>query len=357
MFEFLKELCEIPAPGGYERRVHQVIADRWQDRVTQSAITPVGNYVARVGGEGHKLLLVGHGDEIGFTVKHISPEGYIFFNSGQRQSDKPDLRGSYFNPMGQKALIVGQDNVVEGIFATLTGHILTPDQRNKTDLDWNDLFVDVFLPNREAVEASGIRVGDRIVWNPVFTQNGDYLTGKALDNRVSLAIMDALLDRIDPARLKVDLYFGSTIQEESGLYGAQSINRQINASYAIAIDTGLSGDVPGVDQRDVSTKLGHGPTVIHKDLYSYDVPLTQHIIQIASKAQIPIQHAAYAIYGTDAGALIREGVASSALAVPTRYTHSPFETIHASDFLALVDLLVELVYHPLPFNADTNPFN
>lgn len=357
MFDFLKELCEIAAPGGYERRVHQVIADRWQNRVVQSTITPVGNYIARVGGDGHKLLLVGHGDEIGFTVKHISEDGFIFFNSGQRQSDKPDLRGSYFNPMGQKALVVGQNVVLNGVFATLTGHILTPAQRNKTDLDWNDLFVDVFLPSREAVETQGIKIGDRIVWNPTFTQHGDYLTGKAMDNRVSLAVMDALLDRIDPTQLKVDLYFGSTIQEESGLYGAQSINRQINASYAIAIDTGLSGDVPGVNPLDVSTRLGHGPAIIHKDLYSYDVPLTQHIVDRANTAQIPIQHAAYAIYGTDAGALIREGVASSAIVVPTRYTHSPFETIHASDFNALVDLLLDIVYHPLPFSADENPFN
>ncbi|MGJ3237270.1 MAG: M42 family metallopeptidase [Anaerolineae bacterium] len=350
MFEFLEKLCNVPAPGGYERNVHQLLLERWQTQVAEAEITPVGNYIAHVGGTGQKLLLVGHGDEIGFTVKYISPEGFIFFNSGQRNSDQPDLRGSYFNPMGQPALVVGHGVQLEGVFATLTGHILSPEQRQKTRLDWNDLFVDVFLPSREAVEAKGIKVGDRIVWNPGFYRRGDFLTGKAMDNRVSLALMDALLNQLEPDRLAVDLYISSTIQEESGLYGAQSINRQVNAPYAIAIDTGLSGDVPGVDPRNVATKLGAGPIIIHKDLYSYDVPLTHHIIDVATDQNIAIQHAAYSIYGTDAGALIREGVASSALAVPTRYTHSPFETIHVADFEATLALLLALVYQPLHLN-------
>lgn len=348
MFEILKKYCEIPAPGGYERRIHRVIQQDWQPYVQESHITPVGNFIAHVGGTGPRLMLVGHGDEIGFTVKYISPEGFIFFNSGQRDmTGTPDLRGSYFTPMGQQALIVGRDVQVEGVFATLTGHILTPQQRQKTALDWNDMFVDVFLPDRAAVLEAGIKIGDRIVWNPPTRQHGRYYTGKAMDNRVSLALMDALLKRLEPERLKFDLYLGSTIQEESGLYGAQSINREVGCTYAISLDTGLSGDVPGVDPRDVSTVLGKGPILIQKDLYSYDLLLNYHIEDAAKAAGIPLQHAAYTIYGTDSGALLREGVAAAAITVPTRYTHSPFETVHADDLDATVDLLLQILYSPM----------
>ena len=347
MFEILKHLCELPGPGGREDFVHNYLLNCWSDAIPDLRITRVGNLVGRVGGQGPKLLLLGHGDEIGFAVKHISDDGFIYLATGQRESSgKPDLRGSYFIPMGQPALVIGRDTQIPGVFATLTGHILTTEQRQNRNLDWNDLFVDVFMDSREAVEAAGIQVGARVIWNPPTRQYGKFYTGKAMDNRVALAVMDELLKRLDQSRLQYDLYYGSTIQEESGLYGAQSINRDIQCEYAIALDTGLSGDVPGVDPRNVSTRLGAGPILIHKDLYSYNFDLNNRIIDAATAANLPLQQAVYSIYGTDSGALIREGVAASALVVPTRYTHSPFETVHADDLETTVNLLLEFLYQP-----------
>jgi endoglucanase len=349
MFETLKLFCELPGPGGREERVHGLLMERWRSQVETIRQTPVGNVVARVGGSGPKLMLVGHGDEIGFAVKYISPDGFLYFTTGQREaSGRPDLRGMYFTPMGQPALVIGREALIEGVFATLTGHILTPQQRDKLALDWNDLFVDVCLPSRAAVADAGLQIGDRIIWNPPTRQKGDFYYGKAMDNRVSLALLDTLLSRLDRSRLQYDLYFGSTVMEESGLYGAQSINREAQCEYAIAIDTGLSGDVPGVDPRDVSTRLGSGPILIHKDLYGYSFRLNNQLIDVARGASIPLQHAVHGIYGTDAGALLREDVAASALAVPTRYTHSPFEMVHAADLEMTVSLLLEFLYTPMP---------
>jgi endoglucanase len=347
MFDILKQLCEMPGPGGREERVHGFLLERWRQRAESIWLTPVGNLIARVGGQGPRLMLVGHGDEIGFTVKYISPEGFLYFTTGQRElSGKPDLRGVYFTPMGQPALVVGREALVSGVFATLTGHILTTDQRHKLALDWNDLFVDVFLSSRAEVEAAGLQIGDRILWNPPTRQAGKFYYGKAMDNRVALALVDVLLSRLDKSRLRYELYIGSTVMEESGLYGAESINREVRCEYAIALDTGLSGDVPGVDPRDVSTRIGGGPILIHKDLYGYNFRLNNRLIDAAQSAGVPLQHGAYGIYGTDAGALIREGVAAAAVGVPTRYTHSPFETVHADDLEATLNLLLAFLYQP-----------
>ena len=351
MFETLKYFTELPAPGGREDLVHVPLARRWEAQVESVHLTPVGNLVAHVGGAGPKLMLVGHGDEIGFTVKHISPQGFLFITSGQRDDRmKPDLRGVYFSPIGQQALVLGSKGHLPGIFATLTGHILTPDQRAKTALDWNDMWIDVFMSSREEVEAAGIRIGDRVVWNPITTQHGKLVTGKAMDNRVSLVLMDEILTRLDRSRLQYDLYLTSTVQEEAGLIGATSINNGIGCTYAVSLDTGLSGDVPAVDQRDVSSSLGAGPVLIHKDLYSYNYDQNNRIIAAAEEAKIPLQHAAYSLYGTDSGALIRSGVAASAVVVPTRYTHSPFETLHLDDMEATVNLMLAFLYRPIEEN-------
>lgn len=348
MFDILKQLCELPGPGGREERVHQFLYDRWRSQVQEIRLTPVGNLIARIGGQGARLMLVGHGDEIGFAVKYISPDGFLYLASGQRdERGRPDLRGSYFTPIGQPALVIGREALVSGVFATLTGHILTPDQRAKTMLDWNDLFVDVFLPSADAVRAAGIEIGSRVIWNPPTQRRGKFYTGKAMDNRVALALMDEMLRRLDVTRLQYELYFASTVMEESGLYGAQSVNREVGCEYAIALDTGLSGDVPGVDPRDIPTRLGGGPVLIHKDLYGYNFRLNNRLIDTAREANLPLQHAVYGVYGTDSGALIREGVAASAVVVPTRYTHSPFETVHADDLEATVNLLLAFLYRPI----------
>ncbi len=347
MFETLKLLCELPGPGAREERVHGLLMERWKPRVQSIMMTPVGNVVAHVGGAGPRLMIVGHGDEIGFAIKSISPEGFLYFTTGQREaSGRPDLRGMYFTPMGQPALVIGREALVPGIFATLTGHVLSPDQLRKTQLDWNDLFIDLCLGSRAEVEACGIHVGDRAIWNPPTRQSGKYYYGKAMDNRVALALMDVLLHRLDVNRLQYDLFFGSTVMEESGLYGAQSINREVNCEYALSLDVGLSGDVPGVDPRDVPTRLGGGPVLIHKDLYGYSFRLNNRLIDAASEASIPLQHAVFGVYGSDSGALVREGIAASLLAVPCRYTHSPFEMVYADDLDATLELLLAFLYRP-----------
>jgi len=155
-------------------------------------------------------------------------------------------------------------------------------QRETAQLEWRDLWVDLCVGSRAEVEALGVQVGDRVVWNTTLQRRGDYIYGKALDNRVALALMDALLERVRPDELAYELYLGSSVQEEIGLIGAHSINREVGASYAIALDIALRGDVPGVDQADVSARLGGGPVLVHKDLYAYHAPLTYAIADVAA---------------------------------------------------------------------------
>jgi endoglucanase len=340
MYDILKMFCELPGPVGRERAVHNCLLERWSPLAQDAYLTPVGNMIAHVGGDGPPMLLVGHGDEIGFTIKHISEDGFLFINSGQRLAmDRPEMRGSYALPVGQPALVVTRRGTVEGMFATLTGHILSQRQRETPLLEWNDLWVDICASSRADVAELGITVGDRVIWNPPTRQRGKFIYGKAMDNRVALAVMDVLLQRLDKRKLAYNLYLTSTVQEEIGLIGAHSINRQIGAKYAIALDIGLSGDVPGVDQRDVAVRLGAGPALVHKDLYAYSEELNDAIIDTAAEAGLPLQHAVFGIFGSDAGALAREGVGASLLTVPTRYTHSPFEMLHTDDLENTVQLL------------------
>ncbi len=350
MFELLKQLCEIPGPAGNEARVQRFLAERWRGRAREVRITDVGNLIAHVGGRGDGLLLVAHADEIGHVVKSITPDGFLAIAHGGRDlTGRPPLRGGLMTPLGQAELVVGDGDVLEeGIYTSVTGHITTPNQREQTRLEWNDLLVDIGATSRDDVLARGVRVGSRVIWNPPTRRKGPLMWGKAMDDRAPLLVLDQLLERVDPDRLQFDLWLGSSVMEEIGLVGAASINREIGSRYGVAIDVGPTGDYPLVDDRDVPVKLGGGPILVHKDTMHYNRRIMRGLQAAAEAAGVPYQDAIYSQYGSDAGELMRQGTAAGLLCIPTRYTHSPHEMVHERDLEQTIALLEAFVTRPLP---------
>lgn len=340
MFDLVREFTEIACPVGHEEKFNRWLAERWAPYLQSCTVTPIGNFVGCVGGQGPRVLLLGHSDEIGFVVRAIDEHGFIWLASGQRDpAGRPFQRGPYFLPLGHPALILGNREPVEGVFATPTGHLLSPQQQEQFRLEWRDVFVDIGARSRQEVEDLGIAIGSSIIWNPPTRRRGSIIYGKAMDNRTSLAVLEAFLRSLDRGSLRCELWVASTVMEEVGLIGAASVNRDVCASYAIALDVGLVGDIPTVDPLDVPTRLGGGPIVVQKDFITYTRSLVRAIEAAAEEAGIPFQRAVYNLYSTDAGELIRQGVAAAVIAFPTRYTHSPFEMVDENDLQASVDLL------------------
>lgn len=339
-FELLRELMEIPGPTGQEQAVMTRLKELWAPKAQRVWSSKVGNLLAHIGGDGPILLLQAHADEIGFVVKSIDANGFLWLANAQAGVNNPTKR----YPAGQPALVVGRHGPIEGLFATATGHVLTPEQRRKDELEFSDLFVDVGASSREEVIATGIHVGAGVIWNPPVRRLGSRIYGKAIDDRVSLAIMTLLLDNVDPSELQYDLYFAATVQEEIGLAGANSLRPEIDADLAIALDNGLVGDIPTVSEHDMPTVLGGGPTLVHKDNYvHYDYDLIWRLADVAERAGIPVQHAVYQQFGSDGAALLRQGIPAALVAPATRYTHSAFEMIDERDVdhtLALLEAFV-----------------
>jgi len=307
VYELASTLCEMLGPDGEEGLLRNDLVERWEPRVDHLEFDGVGNLIARADGNGTRLMIAAHADEINFVVRCVSDDGFIWIASGGRDMEqRPSLRGQRFLPWGHPALVLTEAGPVVGLSATLTGHALTPRQRAGTQMDWNDILVDVRALNRSEAEAQGVQVGDRVICNPPTSRCGSLVCSKAMDDRVGLAIMGRLLGVIDRDRSAYDLTFVSTVQEELGLVGADSAAAQSGCEMAIALDVGLAGDVPGVDPRDVSAGLGAGPGTVHKDLVAYSrPPRTLALIETAKTAGIPVQPAVYSLYGSDAGAFTR----------------------------------------------------
>lgn len=344
MYELVREFTERPGPIGHEVEFNHWLAARWQPFLTSTHVTSIGNFYGKVGGHGPRVLIVAHSDEIGFAVRSIDDHGFIHLASGQRDpAGRPFMRGPYFLPLGLPALVLGDAGPIQGVFATATGHVLSPQQAEQFRLDWRDVFVDIGAESRAEVETLGITIGTRVIWNPPTQQRGQYFWGKAMDDRAALAVMEDFLRTLNRDSLACELWVASTVMEEMGTIGAASVNASIEAAYAIALDVGLVGDIPTIDPLDVPTRLGGGPIIVQKDLISYTRSLVRLIEAEATRAGIPFQRAVYNLYGSDAGELIKAGTAAALIAFPTRYTHSPFEMLHERDLTESVRLLHALV--------------
>jgi endoglucanase len=106
----------------------------------------------------------------------------------------------------------------------------------------------------------------------------------------------------------------------------------------------LTGDIPGPDKRDFPSRLGAGPVVVYQDARChYSRRLSDRLIDVAKSREIPIQRAIFQNYGSDGAELLRRGVETALLTYPTRYTHSPIETVDEADLMRTVVLLVAFV--------------
>lgn len=339
-FELVKTLTELPGPTGDEERVQAWLSDRWGAFSDEVRRTRVNNLLARIGGTGPRLLIFGHADEIGLVVKSVTDDGFL--HVWPYHSDADGHLPFWLNPLNQPCQVVSSGSVIEGYIATASGHVVGGRGSKKERLAWNDIFIDIGVTTPDDVTALGIGPGSRVVWSPPTRRLRDHYVGKAMDDRAPLAIAtlvgQALAGRDD---LAYEVWLASTVQEENGLIGAASLADEVQFDLAIALDVGLTGDVPGPDVRDFPSKLGSGPIVVYKDSSChYSVRLTEDLLATAARSKLPVQRAVFENYGSDGAALIRRGVEAALVTCPTRYTHSPIETINEQDVLNTVDLLV-----------------
>lgn len=347
MYDLVKTLTEIPGPVGQEDQVHEWCANHWARLTDQVEITRVGNVLARIGGDGPSLIVLGHGDELCLMVKSITQNGLLHVWPHSR--DTVGRPAYWYNPINHPVLVLTDSGTVDGQLCYASGHVVGG-AHGKEKFDWNDWFVDLGYASRDQVEGLGIHPGCRVIVNPPTRRLGDTIVGKAMDNRAALAIATSVAERAEPSKLRYQLWVGSTIQEENGLLGASSLADSHPFDFAINLDVGLCGDVPGTKPENHPAKLGGGPIIVHQDAsvhYSHRMCLS--LVETARTNGIPVQQAVFQNYSSDGAELIRRGVETALITFPTRYTHSPNEMVTEKELVQTVDLILAfLEREPLP---------
>ncbi|MCX7014289.1 MAG: M42 family metallopeptidase [Candidatus Sumerlaeota bacterium] len=331
--ELLKELTEATGVPSREERVRSIVARELKPLCDEVSIDALGNVIGHKKGNGLRLMLAAHMDEIGFLVNHVEDEGFL----------RIDPVGG-FDPktlIAQRVTVHTDSGDLPGIIGTKPVHILTDEERKKP-VELSALFVDLGLPADKVKKK--VRLGDFVTLEQDFKQVGDLVSCKAMDDRVGVFVMIEALRKLK--RPKADIYAVATVQEEVGLRGAKASAFTIHPDVGIALDVTVASDVPGAKKQEHCTRLGGGAAIKIRDSSSIAHPkIVRALRGLAEKKKIPHQMEILSRGGTDAGPmqLERGGAAVGAISIPTRYLHSVVEAAHRKDIQACVDLLAAFI--------------
>jgi endoglucanase len=335
----LQELTEAHAVSGHEDEVRAIFVDELEDCGDLS--TDRNGSVFCETGDGPRVMVAGHMDEVGFLVQNITLEGFLQF--------VPVGGWWEHNLLSQRVEILtrGGDKIL-GVISSRPPHFLPESQRRQV-MHIDQMFIDVGAESRkQAVEEFGISLGDPIAPVSAFTPMAreDLFMAKAFDNRVGMAgVIQAgqiLAGSPPPNRLIVC----GTVQEEVGLRGAKTAATFARPDVAIVLEGPPADDAPGFSRVECQGRLGGGVQIRMFDPTAIANPrFAKLAIDVARAEGIPHQVTVRRSGGTDAGSfhLANHGVPTIVLGVPARYIHSHNAIIDVNDHLHMLSLVVALV--------------
>lgn len=331
----LKSLSEAPGVPGREERVRKILERECRGLFDQIATDPMGNLIATKKSKAPgaaRVLFACHIDEIGFYVRHVDDKGFVRIQNVGGFDTRNLLARRVLVQTGSGEDLVGLMNP--------TGrpiHIAKDEDKKKIP-EITDFFIDLCLPAEEVKKK--VRIGDPVTLVQEFSDIGQCVSGKCLDNRVAAFVaIEAVRKAAD---LKYEVILAATVQEEVGCRGAGPAAFATQPDIAIAIDTTLCVDIPGVSEDERVTKQGDGVALTVLDsLTISDRSLIDQFEAVAKKRDIPFQLSILPRGGTDAGPMQRSrgGYRAMSYSVPTRYIHTVTECIHKRDLQSAIDLL------------------
>jgi endoglucanase len=324
----IEELCNAYGPAGREHGVRKLIQRELKEYCPKMRTDRLGNLIARRPAQnaktGEKIMLCAHMDEIGLIITYIDKKGFLRFTNvggifpGRILHERVVFENGTFGVIG---------------FDRDEGSLKTPE---KPKLD--KMYIDVGARNRKEAQQM-VQIGDiASFYQQAMHISDTRISSKALDDRIGCYCLIEAAKKVKNNRH--DLYFVFSVQEEVGLRGARTGAFGIAPEYALAVDVTDTGDTPEAHKMEVA--LGKGTAIKVKDSWFIANPMiNDKLVKYAKARKIPYQMEVLEMGTTDAAIiqLVREGVMSGVLSIPTRYIHSTNEVCDMKDVKSTIELL------------------
>lgn len=341
--DLLETLCRLPGISGFEHPVAQAICASLEAMPVECYVDRIGNVVAHLPGEGPRVLMLAHMDEVGYMVNRILPDGFL-------QLER--VGGAAIHTLQGAHMQVWTDSgSIPGVVGIIPPHIQSDHRPDGLD----GYYVDLGMHSIEAVHECGIEIGSPVTVRPVFQKLENRVAAKALDDRAGCALLVELARALVGQPLACDLTLAFVAQEENLLVGGLPVANQVKPDWVLGVDATLTYDTPDLTTYHGQVALGSGPAIKIMDhlrgrgqgLIAH-LPLRKHIEQVAKTHGITLQREIAIGISTAASPLVfaGEGLPVAAVSFPLRYSHSPAEVVDLNDLNQTLQLLYALVMQP-----------
>ena len=336
--KLLKALTEAHGVPGYEVEIRALLRD-YLDPLGTITQDKLGSVICRQSGDGPRIMLAAHMDEIGFIISHVTEEGFLKFLQ----------LGGWWDQvlLGHRVIIKTHKGDVIGIIGAKPPHLIDAEERKKI-VEKKDMYIDIGATSYDEAVATGVRVGDPAVPDSTFRimAGPKMYVSKAFDDRIGCAVAVEVLRHFADNPHSNDLYGVMTVMEEVGVRGATTSVRAIDPDVAIILESDIAGDVPGIKDEESNIKLGGGPTIMVYDARMIpNIKLRDLCIETAAELGLTVQFSAMPGGATDGSAihLHGTGVPTIVIGVAARHIHSHSAIIHRDDFDEAVKLVSAVV--------------
>jgi len=334
----LKRYLEAPSPSGFEGPAQQIIREELKKYCERVETDVLGNVIGIRNPEGKsRIMITGHGDEIGLQVMQIQEDGHIRF----RPIGGVD---PYILP-GQRITIHALNGPIRGVIGRTPIHELRH-LSDKTEINIRDLWIDIDARSRSEAKEF-IAIGDPITFATGFERLlNDFIVSRAIDNKMGcFAILETMRTLSQSNTHKAAVFGVPTVQEELGGRGAIVSSYRIAPDVMVALTLAWDTANPSLDENWVGTAhCGQGPILSRGA--NINPIVFKMLVDVAKERQIPIQvQGEPGFTGTDAWPvqISRAGVTTALINIPMRYCHTPSEIIALSDLDYTVQLITGFI--------------
>lgn len=336
-FEFFKELMNSISPAGFEEEAVRIWKNRTSEFVDEIKIDVHGNTIALLNKNGKlKIMLAGHIDEIGYMVKYIDKEGYIYFSP---------IGGIDMHLVpGRRVWIKTKQRKILGVIGKKPIHLLEEEER-KYIAKIDQLWIDIGAENENEAKTM-VEIGDPIV--PAVgleILNKNKVIGRGFDDKVGAFVVSETLRLLAEKQIKNAVYGVATVQEEIGIRGAITSAFGISPDVGIAIDVTFASDYPDMNKKKIGNiQIGKGPVLARGP--NINPKIFELLVKTGEQEKIPFQiEGIPGVSGTDARAiqLTKSGVATGLVSIPNRYMHTPVELVDIQDLENASKLLAAFI--------------
>ncbi len=318
--KLIRALSDAPGASGFEDEVLAVVRSALEGICSFEEDKLRNLYLYRKNHSGTKpvLMLDAHGDEVGFMIHSIKPNGTLRFVELGRM----DHRGL----AGSEVLVRTVDgSYIRGSIGLRPPHFSAGE--TSPSLDLRDFTIDVGARSaQEAVEAFRVGIGEPVVPATVchFDEKHGLFFGKAFDCRIGVAALIATLRRLDGLDLPFDIVGVISSQEELGDRGVRAAVARVKPDIAICYE-GCPADDTFTEPYAIQTALKGGPMFRYMDKSVICSPRFQRwVLAEAKKHGVKAQASVREGGGNDAAviSLSNGGVPAVVAGVPVRYIHA-----------------------------------